>query len=147
MKPFLIFMCQKCGTPYYCKRTQKTKTCFKCGHRIQIRSARILTYADSVVEARYLVEAYKVPESRRDEIIQLIAESKSKKPANNKTIFENFIREQVSRREKNIIPETLFYQILNEKGITDDWIKQELDRLARMGLMIRPEKGKLQFIT
>ncbi len=140
-------MCQKCGTPYYCKRTQKTKTCFKCGHRIQIRSARILTYADSVVEARYLVEAYKVPESRRDEIIQLIAESKSKKPANNKTIFENFIREQVSRREKNIIPETLFYQILNEKGITDDWIKQELDRLARMGLMIRPEKGKLQFIT
>ena len=147
MKPFLLFVCQKCGTPYYCKASQKSKTCFNCQHRIQIKDAKILAFASSLVEARNLLEAYKIPSSDRTELLELIAETRTEKPVKNKDIFEDFVYERVLTRDQAIIDEDLFFSLLIEKGLLQNWISRELNTWIQRGLVIRPKKGILKFIT
>ena len=142
-----VVLCQKCGTPYYCKTGQKTKVCNKCGHRIRIKAARILSSADTSVEARYLLEAFKVPESQREEIINLISSAQDRKPLKNEEILDHFIYGYVLKQDQARIPESLFFQLLNEKGLPSEWIKRELERLIQQGLVIRPQKGILKFIS
>lgn len=146
MKQYLIFLCQKCGSHYYCKAGQKTKICTKCGHRIQLKSARILAHADSPLEARFLVEAYKVPESKRQEFIDIMGNRQAQKPLKNKEILEHFITEHVHKKNEGSIAEDQFFRLLNEKGLPNEWIERELEILIRQGLVIRPRKGMLKFI-
>jgi len=59
---YIVFLCPKCGAVRYSKSEQKTATCFRCGHQINIDPSRIqiLARTNERMEAMEAVKGYKI---------------------------------------------------------------------------------------
>ncbi|MFX0067526.1 MAG: DUF1922 domain-containing protein [Promethearchaeota archaeon] len=144
-KRYIIFVCGNCGLPLFTKETQKTRKCPRCDYSIKIGRARKIGYADDGFEASKIVRFIKLPKDKKGEFkaIDSGAQIRGSKR-------DRFMRILLSLTEESggkAIPENEIIRAAKNKGLEEEWVDNQLIRLERNGLLLRPKEGFILFLS
>jgi len=161
-KRFVVFRCPVCGKFTYAPLGQKTRLCSFCGKIIRI-DARHAIVTDDAKQASLLVKRYNLKggeksylealKSQKEELLNLIEEGKhllESLPEGKTAVSSSKARRMFSMLKENCInPINIdeLKELCKKYNLEWDWVREQLEILAREGTVIFPKPWLLQYIS